>query len=598
MLLTKINLCYTTKALQTFLILFNTLIFISCKKEVISPDNGQKKLSNEFRERLYAELLKKDETRLLVNKLPSSEKLDWERALIRISSNISQPINYELPIVAIDGTCKRVIEFAFSKDKELVNIRLREFNAELSKRKSTIIPLSENERTNNILHFLSKSGLKIDPSITSAKGEKIIDTKSPSKISNTTIALPTKSSTTTTRKYVELKPSNSVQYTYPRPPMPDTVHCATTVDYDFYFDFGRLVPESQSLEIASTLNYFFFQHLNAQGLPYGDDVRYRNEIYFLNNYSPVEHLENIIRDCIYYAVQSTQGYYADYLWGSGIQYMNINSQSNCVIVPEPIDYSMTEAEATIYINSLENQNTGDGIEFYLLALYRASKILNLSKFSVANNSIQAGPYTLVPHYSSSNQLVFFAATRYGNKGIEYIIRADNLANFQSRVSYYTAAADLFYLNGIPSEGQVMMMTGDYFNGLLNLWSNSLKSPEYWLYLGTLYITGSSNNSVKNSVLRTVKNDISASEYTFTQTAEAHLGDIVKRGANAGQMSRPYMNSPLTINQIMSTGPGIPDATFPGGYNWRVPGNFRGSNGSWELGINPQTKVIYHFNFTY
>jgi len=47
---------------------------------------------------------------------------------------------------------------------------------------------------------------------------------------------------------------------------------------------------------------------------------------------------------------------------------------------------------------------------------------------------------------------------------------------------------------------------------------------------------------------------------------------------------------------MSTGPGMPDATFSGGFNWQVPGTFRGSSGTFELGINPESTVIYHFNF--
>jgi hypothetical protein len=73
--------------------------------------------------------------------------------------------------------------------------------------------------------------------------------------------------------------------------------------------------------------------------------------------------------------------------------------------------------------------------------------------------------------------------------------------------------------------------------------------------------------------------------------------VVQHGENAGQLARPYMKSPLTIQKIMSTGQGTPDAFFEGGMNWKVPGMFRGSHGIWELGINPKTNVIYHFNFT-
>ena len=76
----------------------------------------------------------------------------------------------------------------------------------------------------------------------------------------------------------------------------------------------------------------------------------------------------------------------------------------------------------------------------------------------------------------------------------------------------------------------------------------------------------------------------------------HLTEVVKHGENVGQLARPYMKSPLTIQEIMSTGKGIPDATFKGGLNWRASGTFRGSQGIWELGINPATNTIYHFLF--
>jgi len=90
--------------------------------------------------------------------------------------------------------------------------------------------------------------------------------------------------------------------------------------------------------------------------------------------------------------------------------------------------------------------------------------------------------------------------------------------------------------------------------------------------------------------------IETGEYTYTQTAGKHLNEMVLRGENAGQLARPYMRSPLTIQEIMSTGKGAPDAFYKGGLNWRAPGVYRGSQGIWELGIHPKTNVIYHFNF--
>ena len=107
------------------------------------------------------------------------------------------------------------------------------------------------------------------------------------------------------------------------------------------------------------------------------------------------------------------------------------------------------------------------------------------------------------------------------------------------------------------------------------------------------------NSVRNGTKvaeEVVTQGITQAEYTFTKTAAKHLTDVVQRGENAGMLARPYMRSPLTIEEIMKAGKGVPDATFNGGMNWNVSGTFRGSEGTWQLGINAETKVIYHFNF--
>jgi hypothetical protein len=55
-------------------------------------------------------------------------------------------------------------------------------------------------------------------------------------------------------------------------------------------------------------------------------------------------------------------------------------------------------------------------------------------------------------------------------------------------------------------------------------------------------------------------------------------------------------SMLLQNRIMKSGEGVPDAWFKGGMNWKVPGTFQGSEGTFELGINPETNTIYHFLF--
>lgn len=77
-----------------------------------------------------------------------------------------------------------------------------------------------------------------------------------------------------------------------------------------------------------------------------------------------------------------------------------------------------------------------------------------------------------------------------------------------------------------------------------------------------------------------------SEYTLTQTVENNLS------------SRPYLNSPLTIQEIQSTGLGVPDpGGLPGALRYDAPSSFNGSNGTWQLVVDPSTNVVYHFLFT-
>ena len=60
-------------------------------------------------------------------------------------------------------------------------------------------------------------------------------------------------------------------------------------------------------------------------------------------------------------------------------------------------------------------------------------------------------------------------------------------------------------------------------------------------------------------------------------------------------ARPYLNSPNTIDQIIAIGKSIPDpGGIPGALRYDVPGTFRGSNGTWELVVHPETNKIYPF----
>ena len=97
--------------------------------------------------------------------------------------------------------------------------------------------------------------------------------------------------------------------------------------------------------------------------------------------------------------------------------------------------------------------------------------------------------------------------------------------------------------------------------------------------------------------QSVKGVLKVGKFTYSDTATKHLTELVKKGPNASRLSRPYMKSQLTINEIMAAGNPISDpGGIPGGLRWDIPGTFRGSVGTWELVLHPETEIIYHFNF--
>ncbi|RYL87036.1 ribonuclease YeeF family protein [Sporolactobacillus sp. THM19-2] len=89
--------------------------------------------------------------------------------------------------------------------------------------------------------------------------------------------------------------------------------------------------------------------------------------------------------------------------------------------------------------------------------------------------------------------------------------------------------------------------------------------------------------------------------SITETVRNHAKDIIKKGVNAGELSRPYIDSngtELLIQEIIDSGIPVKDASLPNGLRWDVMGSFNGrGKGTWELVIDLDTNKIVHFNFT-
>ncbi|MDE5907384.1 MAG: DUF4280 domain-containing protein [Lachnospiraceae bacterium] len=91
----------------------------------------------------------------------------------------------------------------------------------------------------------------------------------------------------------------------------------------------------------------------------------------------------------------------------------------------------------------------------------------------------------------------------------------------------------------------------------------------------------------------------AEDLKMSQTVQNHMNDVIKKGPNAGQLSRPYIDSDgttLLLNEIMQSADPVPDVILQSGLRWDVSGTFRGSTGIWELVVDTSTNTVVHFNF--
>jgi hypothetical protein len=100
-------------------------------------------------------------------------------------------------------------------------------------------------------------------------------------------------------------------------------------------------------------------------------------------------------------------------------------------------------------------------------------------------------------------------------------------------------------------------------------------------------------AVAFSAARGATNFVKLGEWTLDPKVARHIGDISK----SGDLVRPYLNSPMTLREIMAAGKPIADPRgFPGAVRYDVPGAFRGSEGTWELVVQPESKTVLHWLF--
>ena len=126
--------------------------------------------------------------------------------------------------------------------------------------------------------------------------------------------------------------------------------------------------------------------------------------------------------------------------------------------------------------------------------------------------------------------------------------------------------------------------------------NDAITPVYPLEYAIGAVTGGSAlRTLGSAIVRQFLPD-SPTQYNLTQTVQNNAS------------SRPYVNSPLTVQEITATGKGVPDpGGLPGALRYDVPGTMSRPGaavgdpnptvrGTYELVIDPKTNTVYHFLF--
>lgn len=154
-------------------------------------------------------------------------------------------------------------------------------------------------------------------------------------------------------------------------------------------------------------------------------------------------------------------------------------------------------------------------------------------------------------------MVFYSALRTNKLGIEYVIKANALSDFQDKITIYTAAANLVYLNGIPSEGQIAIAAGDYFSGLKDMWADALTNPNYYIYLAHIFVATATNLNAANSSSTTyasdkinysnITNPNSVPNYAINNRSFNQYKDLIQQKYNIPWQNTSSPNVKVLIN---------------------------------------------------
>ncbi|WP_298507489.1 RHS repeat-associated core domain-containing protein [uncultured Kordia sp.] len=193
-----------------------------------------------------------------------------------------------------------------------------------------------------------------------------------------------------------------------------------------------------------------------------------------------------------------------------------------------------------------------GVQFYEIAKYKGT--LPNYDYSVASEEFKVGDFNVVPYYKG-NTIVGYGASRDGR--LEYVLDAGSIGWFRNNTFLTKTLADSFYVNGTPDQSTIAMASGDVWKGLKSKWGKALSSPEYYLYVATLWAGGTRSAPAKSAARNTTR---SVSPYSLEATQSITI-------------SRRQFQ--LLVNDIKTNGIRVPvEYSVNNGVNYIVDGHHR------------------------
>ncbi|MBE5320737.1 hypothetical protein IM793_16325 [Pedobacter sp. MR2016-19] len=220
--------------------------------------------------------------------------MDWEKIVLRISSDAKRSINYYVPILNDNQPCNKALELSFGTEKNIFQATVRTYITTSATAGSS----SETRRLQTILYNFSTMGLTIPQTVINREKtiQKELKQKNIASVKNQKMSLTTK----------DRAGSSITQYIRT---------CETAITFDFYYQFSgyrgdEYSVQNKSVEIANYFRTLVFGYMkNNLNLDYEMPLYgHQNDMVFYN-ITDNDQLGNMIHVALDYAAYTTGSFW-------------------------------------------------------------------------------------------------------------------------------------------------------------------------------------------------------------------------------------------------------------------------------------------------